>query len=121
MITLALALLVARRPQPQFAKIDPAIVRIELVDLDRQASLHETTANAMLQERPKRAAPPSEPVTNPRRKRDTAALILVYEADRYAKSNRPAAAIAAYRRAIELFPRTHWGEVARQRLKEMQT
>ena len=30
-------------------------------------------------------------------------------------------AIAAYKRAIELFPQTHWADVARQRLRELQT
>ena len=33
----------------------------------------------------------------------------------------PAAARARYQRAIELFPHTHWAQVARQRLKEIQT
>jgi hypothetical protein len=53
--------------------------------------------------------------------RDRAALMLVYDADRHVKANRPAAALAAYRRAAELFPNTHWGEIALRRLKEMQT
>jgi len=53
--------------------------------------------------------------------RDRAALILVYDADRSFRENRPADAIAAYRRTIELFPQTHWAEIARQRLREMQT
>jgi len=46
---------------------------------------------------------------------------MVYDADRSVRENRPADAIVVYRRAIELFPQTHWAEIARQRLREMQT
>jgi hypothetical protein len=48
-------------------------------------------------------------------------LLIVYEADQNAQSNRTTLAAAGYRRAIELFPQTHWADVARQRLKELQT
>ena len=66
-------------------------------------------------------ARPSAPVMDMRMERDRAALMLVYDADQHAKDNHPAEAIAAYRRAVELFPNTHWADVARQRLKDMQT
>ena len=45
---------------------------------------------------------------------------MVYDADRQVKENHSTDAIALYRRAIELFPQSHWADVARQRLKEIQ-
>ena len=53
--------------------------------------------------------------------RDRAALILIYDADRSAREHRPADAIAAYRRTLELFPQSTWAQVARQRLKAMES
>ena len=86
------------------------------------ADLHEQTAARLLRSRPARRAksPTHAASTDVQSQRDRAALILVYEADRSARENRPADAVASYRRAIELFPQTHWAEVARQRLRLMQ-
>jgi hypothetical protein len=57
---------------------------------------------------------------SPREQRDRAALILVYDADEQLRASRPGDAVAMYRRAIELFPRSPWANVARQRLKQIE-
>ena len=89
------------------------------------ATLHELTAQKLLA-----AAADASPArrdagvhatsSDAQLVRDRAALVLVYDADRDVRENRPAAARARYQRAIELFPHTHWAQVARQRLKEIQ-
>lgn len=112
-----------RRPTPP--------TRDDLARLEMQASLHELTA-AHLMSAPA-AAPDSVGQSDPtspaagsvlaglREHRDRAALILVYEADRAVREKRTDRALAAYRRAIDLFPKTYGADVARQRLKEMPT
>ena len=89
------------------------------IDLD----VHARTAELLMQpSRSRRVVAHPMTVSNDvQLQRDRAALILVYEADRSARENRPGDAIASYRRAIELFPQTHWAEVARRRLRQMQT
>lgn len=88
------------------------------------ADVNELTADLLANATP-RVRPHALIVTNPEPdyqfQRDRAALILVYEANRHVQENRPAAALASYRRAIELFPQTHWAGVARQRVKQMQS
>ncbi len=50
------------------------------------------------------------------------ACIMVYRADiLYNKHGLPESAIRDYRRTIELFPETHWAEVARKRLSQIET
>jgi hypothetical protein len=89
---------------------------------DLTATLHELTAQKLLAAQgSSRSATLSSPPPDAHFLRDRAALVLVYDADRDVRENRPADARARYRRAIELFPHTHWAQVARQRLKEIQT
>ncbi|MGQ9648602.1 MAG: hypothetical protein ACUVXJ_00645 [Phycisphaerae bacterium] len=53
---------------------------------------------------------------------DRAALIMVYQADRMCRElNLREAAMASYERTIELFPKTHWAQVAKDRLAELKT
>lgn len=53
---------------------------------------------------------------------DRAALTMVYQADRmYRELNLRESAIASYERTIKLFPKTHWAEVAKDRLAELKT
>jgi hypothetical protein len=95
-----------------------------LSDLDNIAALHELTAQKLAVSRsPARSRPLAAiaPEANIRFQRDRAALVIVYEADRFVRQNRPKQAIASYRRAIELFPQSHWAEIARERLRQMQT
>jgi hypothetical protein len=96
-----------------------------LAALDREIALHEQTATLLLASpvpKPSVAPAPDDSVLSEiRRQRDRAALILVYEADRAAADKQPDRALAAYRRTIELFPTTYWANIARQRLKEMST
>jgi hypothetical protein len=100
-------------------------VAVGETDLLLTAELHELTAEKLLTARRTTAAePPRRELTNAavsdvRFQRDRAALILVYDADRLAQENRPAAAIAGYRRAVELFPTSHWARVARERLAQI--
>ena len=97
-----------------------------LAALDLDARLHELTAQKLTE---MHGRPTSKPVAGSglpsaaeiQLQRDRAALLIVYEADQNAQSNRTTLAAAGYRRAIELFPQTHWADVARQRLKELQT
>jgi hypothetical protein len=101
------------------------IARVDPVDCFIETDLHEQTAARMLQivaehrqgdERDLEAG-----IEDVQLQRDRAALVIVYQANRYASENRTDVAIAAYKRAIELFPQTHWAEVARQRLRELRT
>lgn len=53
---------------------------------------------------------------------DRAALTMVYQADRmYHELNLRESAVASYQRTIELFPQTHWAQVAKDRLAELKT
>ena len=127
-----------RRSQPQPALValppttTPALAPAPAApanDLAVVAAVHELTAEKLLAAAARRssAASAASAALTPSAAfdvqfaRDRAALMLVYDADRHVKENRPAAALHAYRRAAELFPRTHWGEIALRRLKEMQT
>jgi len=84
--------------------------------------IHELTAERLLaSRRPSSTRRPVDSTLELQHQRDRAALFIVYEGERCFKANRPADAIASYRRAIELFPQTHWADVARRRLSEMQT
>jgi hypothetical protein len=97
----------------------------QVAALDLEAQLHERVADRLLAtERLRRrmaAHPPAHDptLTELQQQRDCAALLLVYEADRYRQRRQSEEAIAGYRRAIELFPQTHWADVARQRLGNM--
>jgi outer membrane protein assembly factor BamD (BamD/ComL family) len=47
---------------------------------------------------------------------------MVYQADRmYHELNLRESAVASYQRTIELFPQTHWAQVAKDRLAELKT
>lgn len=53
---------------------------------------------------------------------DRAALTMVYQADRmYHELNLRESAVASYERTIELFPKTYWAQVAKERLAELRT
>jgi hypothetical protein len=104
----------------------PAPSRQGLAMLAVKESIHERTAALLLMSesaRKRAVATPrsSSPAADMHFQRDRAALILVYEADRLAREDQRTTAIATYRRAIELFPQTHWADVARRRLQDMQT
>jgi hypothetical protein len=127
-VTLPLLLLatLGRSPQPPVIAVARAHVpsRGDLVRLNLQAELHEQTAAQLLQPRSP-AIPPAvddhDVLAHVREQRDRAALILIYEADQAARQKQTNRAVAAYRRTIELFPKTYAAAVARQRLKEMPT
>ncbi len=49
-------------------------------------------------------------------------MTLVYEANRFSQNAvQTERAIAQYRKVIELFPTSTWADVARQRLRDMQS
>lgn len=110
-IAIALSL---RREHPQVVAVAPPSV----ASIDDR--IHEMTV-AKLTTPKRRMYRSATPQADLQLQRDTAALILVYDAEQHAKQNRSADAVALYRRAIDLFPQTHWAQVARERLKEMQT
>lgn len=82
--------------------------------------VHERTAELLMNARRGSSPKPrrSANVDMVHQQRDRAALILIYDADRYMRSDRPADGIAAYRRTVDLFPQSHWAGVARERLKQ---
>ncbi len=90
---------------------------------DAIAQIHERTAAILMSDRPspKRAARRSVDIDAAHQQRDHAALILIYEADRYLREKRSADAIAAYQRAVDLFPQSQWADVARERLKQYES
>jgi hypothetical protein len=62
----------------------------------------------------------SDPLEEIQKQVDKTAFILVYQANRmYRELDQKEAAINAYKRVIELFPRSRWAEEARQRLSEI--
>jgi tetratricopeptide (TPR) repeat protein len=96
----------------------------ELASLDLTAELHERIADDLMAHRKTRQHPATDPAHDPtlamlQQQRDQAALLLVYEADQYRKQKQPREAIAVYQKAIELFPQSHWANIARQRMKEI--
>jgi len=61
-----------------------------------------------------------DPLEEIQKQVDTTAFNLVYQADRmYRELNLKSSAIQTYKRVIELFPKTRWAEVARERLSEI--
>jgi hypothetical protein len=134
-VPLLFVTLFTRTPQPPAVVINhpqapsQAPTRADLARLDLQAALHEETAAQLIQATAAarvQAASAAVVVDDTvlihvREQRDRAALTLVYEADQAARQKQTHRAVAAYRRTIELFPKTYAAAVARQRLKEMPT
>lgn len=96
------------------------VARSELVLLRAQAAMHSTVA-ATLQSREDRrriAEPAAAPTVQS--ERDKAALALLDHADRLRRDlNQVDAALAAYRRTVEMFPETRWAAVARARIEQL--
>src|SRR2546423_1978857 len=113
MASIAIALSMRRERPHVIATAPPR----QVASLDDR--IHEMTV-AKLELSRRRAKQPAKPPADLQLQRDTAALILVYDAEQHARQNRSADAVALYRRAIDLFPQSHWAQVARERLKEMQ-
>jgi HAMP domain-containing protein len=62
----------------------------------------------------------SDPLEEVQKQVDKTAFILVFQADQMQRERgQRASAIRTYNRVIELFPQSHWAEIARQRLSEM--
>jgi hypothetical protein len=127
-VPLLLLVTLTRSPQPRTIAIAPRPTpptRADLARLDLQAELHEQTATQLMATTPQAASPPQidddAVLAYVRQQRDRAALMLIYEADQAARQKQSNRAVAAYRRTIELFPKTYAAAVARQRLKEMPT
>lgn len=95
------------------ASLDP---QIRLQIQEKAAEILLADRPSLAREREARSAPSLDFV---QRQRDRAALVLIYEADRYLRDERREAALAAYRRAIELFPQSQWATVAATRIKEI--
>src|SRR5262249_38876941 len=91
-----------------------------LAQLDLDARLAEMTAQRLVASENKRRTPPAVYI-DVQEQRDRAALGVIYEGAGYARGKRATEAVASYQRAIELFPQSRWADVARQRLKELNT
>ncbi len=62
----------------------------------------------------------SDPLEKVEEEVDRTAFLLVYQADRMCRQlHQTASAVHSYQRVIELFPRSRWAEIARQRLVEI--
>jgi hypothetical protein len=112
-------------PHP-IARDDLQAPEVELAALRREAD--ERTAHVeMLLAVERRVAsrhptPRGDTLARLRAEQDRAALILIYQADRYSRELKLAApAVDGYRRVIELFPESQWASVARQRLREIES
>ncbi len=112
-------------PTPEIAQSKPtapATPKVSVAQLEIDARVAELTAERLLaSESARRAATRSDVRVNLQEQSDRAALVLIYEGDHYARGKRSDDAIAAYQRAIELFPQSRWADVARQRLKDFST
>jgi hypothetical protein len=63
-----------------------------------------------------------DPVAVAQQEADLAALVLMRHADRLEhKLNQPESAKATYQRVADLFPQSHWAQVAHQRARAIQT
>lgn len=97
---------------------------VSLASLEIDAKLHAMTAQMLMAlERTRRAradiSAEPDPIEQVHFQRDRAAMTLIYEADRFiAQPHQTDLAIAQYRKVIELFPKSKWADVARQRLRE---
>ena len=100
----------------------------EAAALKAEASLRLAVADALRlrderRRRPARsfdARPPMNLVDSIESEREKAALTLLDHADRLRRDLKQAdAALAAYRRTIELFPETRWAAVAKQRIEDL--
>lgn len=121
------------RAHPTLVSSEIKQVKVELAELDLQASLHEQTAKALVQFRRadrRRIHADSErallmtqdPQARLDEQRELAAYIIVERGDRLLRqSNDGSAAAAVYRRAIELFPDSAQASIARQRLEHIGT
>jgi hypothetical protein len=115
----AIAISISIPKKRPIAQVAPSIVAVQPSLDDR---IHELTVAKLESNSARRSVASLAPrAADLQLQRDTAALILIYDAEQRTKQNRPRDAIALYQRAIELFPQTHWAQVARERLKEMQT
>jgi hypothetical protein len=113
-----------RSPVAQSRPAMPANLHAQVADALLDAKVHELTAEAMLRALAMRPGGVSDrrlAQSTLQMQRDRAALLLVYEADRDFRENKPEQAANAYRRAIELFPTSTWADVARRRLEQIQT
>jgi hypothetical protein len=104
---------------------DTADLAAEIATIRADAAGREAVVTAMLggEARGRRAiAAPTriDPLDRILAEQDRGALAIVRQADRqYRELDRKASAAAAYGRVVELFPKTHWAAVARQRLSDI--
>ena len=113
------AMVIGTKKNEHVAEVAPPVVATGASLDDR---IHELTVAKLESNFARRAVASATPrAADLQLQRDTAALVLIYDAEQRTKQNRTRDAIALYQRAIELFPQTHWAQVARERLKEMQT
>jgi hypothetical protein len=98
----------------------------ELAAIRTQAAASEACVAAMLkgEARGRKLASvtprPPDPLERIRAEQDRGAMALVRQADRqYRELDRKASATAGYGRVVQLFPRTRWAAVARQRLADI--
>jgi hypothetical protein len=125
LIAVAIGAFTLIRPQKSTSvaiKADPLAGQAELKRLNQEATRHAAIADRLMQiEVVSPQVDPTEFARNLQRVRDEAALSLIYQAELLAPvpAQRPAA-VALYQKAIDLFPKTHWASLAKQRLEALQ-
>ena len=98
----------------------PAVDVLEIARLQSQAAVHSAVADMLHARQARRwvAAPAAGATVQSERER--AALALLDHADRLRRDLKQIdAALAAYRRTVELFPDTRWAAVARARIEQL--
>lgn len=111
---------------PALPSVDVAVLRAELARLDSVASLSLAIVNGVDARQRQRVhlkharellASALDPI---RSERDKAALTMIDHGDRLRRDlKEPGAALAAYRRTIEMFPGTRWAGIATQRIEQL--
>ncbi len=127
--SLAAIMLPSREPERDLLTIvEPGeTVRLqrEVASLRADARVHALTADALaLKHRARQvtARAQEDPLAEVRFQRDRAAMTLVYEAERFSRdAHQNERAITQFRKVIDLFPGSRWADVARQRLREIQS
>ena len=112
-------------PLAQHPTLDPKAADQRLAVLQAEAEYHSALAERMWEAetqarrvvRAERIAATVSPLRQIEREVDRTAMLAIMDADRMMRDlNQREGAAAEYRRAIELFPQSHWAAVAKDRL-----
>lgn len=99
--------------------VDLATLQAEFARLDTVAEAHLAKAKQLIVSTPTNVADDSIAINlSLRQQQDQAALSLVYQAENADAAKSQSAAKTLYLKTIELFPRSHWASIARERVDQ---